>query len=90
MGHFCWDLVQDKLIYCSDQFAKIYGMSISQVLNHFSSTQAVMNLIHPDDKILFEKNTYFYNPLVREIDIEYRFTTLVKISVISMCAVAFR
>ena len=51
-------------------------MSISQVLNHFSSTQAVMNLIHPDDKILFEKNTYFYNPLVREIDIEYRITTL--------------
>ncbi len=75
MGHFCWDLVQDKLIYCSDQFAKIYGISISQVLNHFSSTQAVMNLIHPDDKILFEKNTYFYNPLVRAIDIEYRITT---------------
>lgn len=72
MGHFCWDLVKDKLISCSDQYALIFGMTVPKALDCFISTDVIMNLIHPDDKEIFRQNTYVYNKLPKGNDIEYR------------------
>ena len=58
MGHFFWDLTEDKLLSCSDQYARIYGKTVPEALDCFTSTEAVMNLIHPDDKERFKQNSY--------------------------------
>ena len=76
MGHYCWDLVEDRLISCSDQFARIYEMSVPEVLAYFTSAAAALDLIHPDDKEIFRQGTYFYNQIATEIDLEYRIITL--------------
>jgi diguanylate cyclase (GGDEF)-like protein/PAS domain S-box-containing protein len=52
IGHFRWDLVNDKLIACSDQYARIYGMTVPEALKHFINTEAAIDLVHPDDKEL--------------------------------------
>lgn len=76
MGHYCWDLVDDRLISCSGQFARIYDMSVPEVLAYFSSAAAAMDLIHPDDKEIFRLGTYFYNQMATASDLEYRIITL--------------
>jgi diguanylate cyclase (GGDEF)-like protein/PAS domain S-box-containing protein len=75
IGHFHWDLVKDKLISCSDQFARIYGMTVPEALDCFISIDAVIDLIHPYDKELFRQGTSLYNELRTGNDIEYRITT---------------
>jgi diguanylate cyclase (GGDEF)-like protein/PAS domain S-box-containing protein len=75
MGHFYWDLTKDKLISCSAQYARIYGKTVPEALDCFTSTQAVMNLIHPDDKERFKQNSYCYNELTEEFDGEFRIIT---------------
>jgi hypothetical protein len=35
LGHWKWDLVEDKLISCSDQFARIYDMTVPEALECF-------------------------------------------------------
>ena len=57
MGHFHWDLGNDKLISCSGQFARIYGMTVREALDRFVSVEALIDLIHPDDKELFRQST---------------------------------
>ncbi|MFT7673068.1 MAG: PAS domain S-box-containing protein, partial [Gammaproteobacteria bacterium] len=74
MGHFCWDIEEDKLISCSDQFAKIHGMTVPAALGYFISIDAVIDLIHPDDKEIFRLGTSLYNDLRNKNDIEYRVT----------------
>jgi PAS domain-containing protein len=61
MGHFSWDLAKDKIIACSDQFARIYDMDVPEAINYFICTDAVIDLIHPDDKESFRQSAYSYN-----------------------------
>jgi diguanylate cyclase (GGDEF)-like protein/PAS domain S-box-containing protein len=75
MGHFYWDIKKDKLISCSDQYARIYGKTVPEALDCFTSTQAVVNLIHPDDKERFKQNSYIHNELPKGFDGEYRIIT---------------
>ncbi len=75
IGHFCWDLVEDKLISCSDQYAKIFDMTVSEALDCFISTSAVIELIHPDDIETFKQSKYLYNGRFKACDVEYRITT---------------
>jgi diguanylate cyclase (GGDEF)-like protein/PAS domain S-box-containing protein len=74
MGHFYWDLTKDKLISCSDQFARIYGMTVPEALECFVNIDALIDLIHPDDKERFRQGTSFYKELHNGNDIEYRVT----------------
>ncbi len=74
MGHFYWDLTKDKLISCSDQFARIYGMTVPEALECFVNIDAVIDLIHPDDKERFRQGTRFHNEQRNGNDFEYRVT----------------
>jgi diguanylate cyclase (GGDEF)-like protein/PAS domain S-box-containing protein len=75
MGHFFWDLTEDNLISCSGQFARIYGKTVPEALACFTSTEAVLNFMHPDDKERFKQSSYFYNALAKGFDGEYRIIT---------------
>ena len=75
MGHFCWDLVKDKLISCSDQFALIFGMTAQEAIDYFISSEAEMKVIHPADKEYFRRGKYNSKGAHTEIDLEYKITT---------------
>jgi signal transduction histidine kinase/CheY-like chemotaxis protein len=72
MGHFCWDLVNDQLVSCSEQFARIYGFNIRQALNYFTSVDALIDLIHPEDKERFKQIASLYEAPNYKQDIQYR------------------
>jgi diguanylate cyclase (GGDEF)-like protein/PAS domain S-box-containing protein len=72
IGHFRWDLMKDKLISCSDQYARIYGMTVPETLEHFISTEAAIELVHPDDKELYRQVICDSNLQSKGFDSEYR------------------
>jgi signal transduction histidine kinase/CheY-like chemotaxis protein/HPt (histidine-containing phosphotransfer) domain-containing protein len=76
MGYWCWDRKEDKLLSCSGQFAQIYDMTVPKALDYFISTEASIDLIHPDDKERFRQAAYDSDKLLKEFDVEYRVTTL--------------
>jgi diguanylate cyclase (GGDEF)-like protein/PAS domain S-box-containing protein len=75
MGHFHWDFVEDKLIFCSDQYAKLFGMTVPEALDYFISTDAELDLVHPDDKALFKQESKSSKRLNTSMDFEYRIIT---------------
>jgi PAS domain S-box-containing protein len=61
MGHFSWDLVNDQLMSCSEQFARIYGFNVREALNYFTSFDALIDLIHPEDREAFKQSRSVYD-----------------------------
>jgi diguanylate cyclase (GGDEF)-like protein/PAS domain S-box-containing protein len=75
MGHFCWDLVKNKLISCSEQFALIFDMTAPEAIDYFISSEAQMNVIHPADKEYFRQGAYDSKGAHTKIDLEYQIIT---------------
>ena len=75
MGHFCWDLVKNKLISCSDQFALIFGMTAPEAIDYFISSEAEMNVIHSADKEYFRQGAYDSKGAHTKIYLEYKIIT---------------
>jgi diguanylate cyclase (GGDEF)-like protein/PAS domain S-box-containing protein len=75
MGHWTWDFVEDKLISCSEQFAQIFGMTVPEALDYFISSEAEMDVIHPDDKESFRQSKYDSKGAHTKIDLEYKIIT---------------
>jgi len=75
MGHFCWDLVKDRLISCSDQYARIFDMTVQEALDCFTTTDAIINFIVPKDKETFKKSIDLYSKLTKAYDVEFQITT---------------
>lgn len=72
IGHWSWDLVENKLIACSDQFAQIFSMTVTEAIDYFTSTEAVINLVHPADKKYFNQSGYGPEGLTKSTEKEYR------------------
>ena len=72
MGHYRWDFEKDQLISCSEQFARIHGFNARQAFNYFGSTDAVLDVIHPEDKELFLQATSVYDLPNNKTHIQYR------------------
>ncbi len=47
IGSYSWDLEQDRLITCSAEFARIYGITVEQMRSVEDSK--MLDAIHPDD-----------------------------------------
>ena len=48
LGTYEWDWELDKMVACSEEFARIWGMSVDEVLQTYISEELVF--IHPDDR----------------------------------------
>jgi diguanylate cyclase (GGDEF)-like protein/PAS domain S-box-containing protein len=72
MGHFFWDRKVGQIIHCSDQYARIYGMTVPEVLEHFISFEAAVDLVHPDDKAFYRQTMYDCREQSKGFDGVYR------------------
>ncbi len=50
MGHWVRDEVADKCIYCSEEMAEIYGVSVAEYLRRSMSRGDDLAWFHPDDR----------------------------------------
>ena len=49
IGHWEWDELEDKLVYASPEYAKIFHKSVKQILADSDSHEKDLSDIHPDD-----------------------------------------
>ena len=72
LGHWVWDEVEDKLIYCSEEFGRIHGVSPEEYLASSTSWEDELKWFHPEDR---ERCSDVVIEAVRQaqpFDIEYR------------------
>ncbi len=71
IGHREWDFEQNRIVACSDGYARLFGLSVEQVLEAQDSWDKLLELVHPDDRDSFA--AFFGSPhKANGHEIEYR------------------
>ncbi len=50
LGHWTYDEVEDRFIYCSEELARIHNLTQEQYKELYSGTQLDIDRVHPDDR----------------------------------------
>ncbi len=50
IGHCEWDFAHDRIVSCSDGYARIFNLSVTEVLEAHSCWERVLEQIHPEDR----------------------------------------
>ncbi len=75
VGHWVWDEVNNKCIFCSEEMARIHGVSVEEYLASASSLEGNINWAHPDDR---ERLAHVFVESARQetnFDVEYKINT---------------
>ena len=73
LGYWVWDELEDKAIHCSEEHARIYGLpSGAELVAELASTEAHVQLIHPDDRADYRAAIAAFSESGRGFDIQYR------------------
>ena len=75
MGYWEWDIVADRLIACSNEYARIYDMSVEEVLADAGTLEDDIQFIHPDDQNRYREAELASRNNATTFDIEYRIIT---------------
>jgi diguanylate cyclase (GGDEF)-like protein/PAS domain S-box-containing protein len=70
-GHYEWDWDRDCLVSCSEEYAKIFDMTVSQIMDAQNSWGNTLKLIHPDDLECYTQATDMVSD-TGTLDIRYR------------------
>ena len=72
LGYWEWDHVNDKMISCSETFARFYDMSVKEALAYFSSQSNEEALVHPEDRQRYIQYMDECEENIIDPDIEFR------------------
>lgn len=72
LGHWEWDEVEDRMAFCSQQYADIFGMTVEELLASIENHEDELRNIHPEDKQRVYETEIDYAQNPRDLDIEYR------------------
>jgi diguanylate cyclase (GGDEF)-like protein/PAS domain S-box-containing protein len=75
IGHFEWSYELDRLLSCSEEYARIHDMTVEEVLAAHSSWQKFLQRIHPDDRDDFENSE---QALRRDKSVDIKFRIILK------------
>jgi len=72
LGHYRWDVKKSRMISCSEEYARIQGMTIEEALSSAQSTESDVRNIHPDDRERYLRETLINDVPNQTTEIEYR------------------
>ncbi len=75
LGHWEWDDTTGKLLWCSQEYARIYEMSVDEMLSSESSFEESLKYVHPDDCERYANAVREMNSRQSEFELEYRILT---------------
>ena len=73
IGHCRWDYANNRLISCSQGYARIFNMSVTEVIALQSSWEQSLSQIHPEDRDKYLA-AYYAQQVTGNYTVEYRFT----------------
>lgn len=50
LGHWVWSAIEDRCTFCSEENARIHGLSVQDYIARASSLDGDFSLVHPDDR----------------------------------------
>jgi PAS domain S-box-containing protein len=50
LGHFVWDELEDRCIYSSEEYARILGLTVDEILTQYNDRENDILLVHPEDR----------------------------------------
>ena len=71
IGHFEWSYEFDRLLSCSEEYARIHDMTVAEVMAAHGSGHKVLEQVHPEDRDEFEKSRLALRR-DKSVDIEFR------------------
>ena len=74
IGYYLWDALEDRCLFCSEEHARLHGLSPQGYLDHAMDSAARVRLVHPEDQALFETAMQALRG-GKPIEIEYRTLT---------------
>lgn len=72
LGYWVWDTIKDRCVYASEEYARIYALTVTDCLSEFSDLAPLMDRIHPDDRDKYVKAITHGRKTGTSYDIEYR------------------
>jgi len=72
IGIWEWDEVEDKMLWCSEQHARIHGVSQDEYMVSVTSVEADTQWVHPEDREYYLRETMRAYLEAEELDLEYR------------------
>jgi diguanylate cyclase (GGDEF)-like protein/PAS domain S-box-containing protein len=71
IGHYEWNKDADRLETCSEEYARLFDMTIEEVLEGQNSWDKTMEMIHPDDRPRYAAATQLMESS-GVLDVQYR------------------
>ncbi len=75
MGYFAWDLVEDRCIRCSEEYAALHGVTLKQYFEGDVDLQSDADFVHPDDRADYLSICAETLRKQQPLDIQYRIVT---------------
>ncbi len=72
LGHWVYDKATDRLVHCSDELARIHGVSPDAYVEMVSSTEKDIDRVHPEDRESYAKVIRDAQKDAKSFDVEYR------------------
>jgi diguanylate cyclase (GGDEF)-like protein/PAS domain S-box-containing protein len=71
IGHFEWSYELDRLLSCSEEYARIHDMTVEEVMSAHRGRDKLLQQVHPDDRAAFRASEHTLRRQ-KSVDIEYR------------------
>ncbi len=75
LGYFVWDLEENRCVYCSEEYARLHGLTVAEYMKKSANLDKDSLLVHPDDREYYRRSIDNSNEGQRPLDIEYRIIT---------------
>ena len=75
LGHWEWNEIEQRMLACSEEYARIYDMSVEEVMRDAGTFEDDVQFIHPDDRQRYRDTELACRCNTRNLDIEYRIIT---------------
>ncbi|WP_428526467.1 putative bifunctional diguanylate cyclase/phosphodiesterase [Roseibium sp.] len=72
IGYWEWDEVNDNCIYCSEQLARMHGVTVEEFVRRATSMDADLEWVHPDDREHYRTQTRRLSETKSIVELEYR------------------
>ena len=72
LGHWEWDEVEDRCIYCSPEFARLHGTTVEAFLRQVRSGDRAYGWVHPEDRARYDAAWRRLEETREGYEIEYR------------------
>jgi len=72
LGYWAWDEANDRCVYCTDEVARLHGLTVKEFYGVLGSNVSIAQRVHPDDRQRYVDVLHSSRAACRPYDMEFR------------------